>query len=110
MVFPEQTFDAMEVLGGSHPIDFRLGTDFPTAASLNDVPQIGDESPAAAAEAAGESRYGYDFDFISAPEPKYICPICMLVFKDPMQTNCGHRFCRICLFQWLRYVAGVVVL
>lgn len=26
-----------------------------------------------------------------------ICSICNLVFRDPMQRECGHRFCQVCL-------------
>ncbi|XP_021344279.1 TNF receptor-associated factor 6-A-like, partial [Mizuhopecten yessoensis] len=41
----------------------------------------------------------------NAPEPlfdldldrKYMCPVCLCVLKDPMQTSCGHRFCKACI-------------
>lgn len=32
---------------------------------------------------------------------KYICPICLTVFWNPIQTACGHRFCKQC-------IAGVI--
>ncbi|KAJ8318770.1 hypothetical protein KUTeg_003861 [Tegillarca granosa] len=40
-----------------------------------------------------------DMDAVFDPEPdrKYICPICLGVLKDPMQTSCGHRFCHGCI-------------
>ncbi|KAK3102988.1 hypothetical protein FSP39_015546 [Pinctada imbricata] len=44
---------------------------------------------------------GYDLEFILRDE-KYDCPICLLVLRDPYQTQCGHRFCQRCIFRWLR--------
>ncbi|XP_064642157.1 TNF receptor-associated factor 6-like [Lineus longissimus] len=29
-------------------------------------------------------------------DKKYICPVCLSVLKEPVQTKCGHRFCRHC--------------
>ena len=41
---------------------------------------------------------GYDADFVSPISEDYLCPICQLAFKDPVQTrDCGHRFCESCL-------------
>ena len=29
---------------------------------------------------------------------KYICPVCSLILRDPLQLNtCGHRLCQSCL-------------
>ncbi|XP_060076101.1 TNF receptor-associated factor 6-A-like [Ylistrum balloti] len=28
---------------------------------------------------------------------KYMCPVCLSVLKEPMQTSCGHRFCKACI-------------
>ncbi|KAI0985283.1 hypothetical protein GJ496_012036 [Pomphorhynchus laevis] len=39
---------------------------------------------------------GYDETFVSTIDQRYICPICHRVLKDAVQTNCGHRFCKIC--------------
>lgn len=47
---------------------------------------------------------GYDFDFVLPREEKYDCPICLLVLRDPYQTECGHRFCQNCIKRWLRLV------
>ena len=46
---------------------------------------------------------GYDVEFVSVIPPDYICPICQLVCRDPVQTaECGHRFCESCLEPILR--------
>ncbi|XP_077986633.1 TNF receptor-associated factor 2-like isoform X2 [Glandiceps talaboti] len=34
-------------------------------------------------------------------ESKFLCNHCLKVLKDPVQTFCGHRFCRKCLEQML---------
>lgn len=48
---------------------------------------------------------GYDADFVSPISPDYLCPICQLAFRDPVQTrDCGHRFCESCLEPILRLV------
>src|SRR6218665_462289 len=44
---------------------------------------------------------GYDYEFVPAVDSKYICPICMLVLRSPVQTECGHRFCNGCIKRWL---------
>jgi len=28
---------------------------------------------------------------------RYECPICLLAMKNPVQTECGHLFCKECL-------------
>lgn len=47
---------------------------------------------------------------------KYICPICLTVFWNPIQTACGHRFCKECiagvireaqLTRWNHYICPV---
>ncbi|XP_077986493.1 TNF receptor-associated factor 2-like [Glandiceps talaboti] len=41
---------------------------------------------------------GYSKDiFLSAPVVKFLCTSCHLILKDPVQTNCGHRYCRSCI-------------
>ena len=45
---------------------------------------------------------GYDYMFVPSLEPKYECPICLMCLRDPMQTECGHRFCASCIRQCLR--------
>lgn len=45
---------------------------------------------------------GWDLQFVPARSEKYDCPICLLVLREPMQTECGHRFCKSCILKWLR--------
>lgn len=40
---------------------------------------------------------GYDEDFVNAVDDDFECLICHLLLKDPVQTRCGHRFCKECL-------------
>ncbi|CAL1543412.1 unnamed protein product [Lymnaea stagnalis] len=49
-----------------------------------------------------QSMEGYDFEFVPPVEQRYECPICLLILREPRQTKCGHRFCRDCIFRWLR--------
>ena len=48
---------------------------------------------------------GFDLDmFIKDPNVlKYQCAICRMVLRDPIQTQCGHRFCSMCINIWIRY-------
>lgn len=49
---------------------------------------------------------GYDIDLVDelteADRARYVCPICLLLLRDPMQTSCGHRFCLLCIKRWCR--------
>ncbi|XP_005100825.2 TNF receptor-associated factor 6-B, partial [Aplysia californica] len=49
-----------------------------------------------------ETMEGYEYDFVPPPEPRYECPICLLILREPRQTKCGHRFCRDCILRALR--------
>lgn len=40
---------------------------------------------------------GYDEFFDPAVSTDYECPVCMLVLRNPVQTQCGHRFCAACI-------------
>eukprot|EP00117_Sycon_ciliatum_P045282 scpid97252/ scgid4552/ TNF receptor-associated factor family protein DDB_G0273433/DDB_G0273509 len=47
----------------------------------------------------GPPLYGYDVQTVS-PLPEHYqwqCPICLLVLRDPVQIDCGHRFCGSCI-------------
>ncbi|XP_048761614.2 TNF receptor-associated factor 6-B-like isoform X2 [Ostrea edulis] len=39
----------------------------------------------------------YDAALCSELDRKYICPVCLSALHEPMQTSCGHRFCRSCI-------------
>lgn len=45
---------------------------------------------------------GYDEYFDPPLESKYECPICLLGLREPVQTSCGHRFCRGCIVRSIR--------
>ena len=47
---------------------------------------------------------GYDAVFDPELDDKYKCPVCLTALRDPVQTKCGHRFCRICLKHSRGYV------
>lgn len=40
--------------------------------------------------------------FVGEPAEDLKCPICFSVLSDPVQTPCGHRFCKLCIGQQLR--------
>ncbi|XP_065198600.1 TNF receptor-associated factor 5-like isoform X2 [Sycon ciliatum] len=40
---------------------------------------------------------GYQAQFTDHFPDSYKCPICLLVLRDPVQTGCGHRYCRTCI-------------
>lgn len=55
------------------------------------------------AEALGnEYPSGYDEDFLDTVEHDFICLICQLPLREPLQTKCGHRFCKGCLEECFR--------
>ena len=46
----------------------------------------------------GPELGGYDYDFIISVPEDWICLVCHLAMKDPVQiVGCGHRLCNICM-------------
>ena len=43
-----------------------------------------------------EEDGGYVEDFVEELHSRYECPICCLVLREPLQLQCGHRFCQTC--------------
>ncbi|XP_077984944.1 TNF receptor-associated factor 2-like isoform X1 [Glandiceps talaboti] len=39
--------------------------------------------------------------FAKNPDSKYLCIDCDLVLREPIQTYCGHRYCRLCFDEQL---------
>ena len=55
-------------------------------------------------EFEGEPRIGgHDFVFVDELSPGQTCSICLLAMRSPVQTVCGHRFCKGCLLKAFRY-------
>ncbi|XP_053309473.1 E3 ubiquitin-protein ligase RNF114 [Spea bombifrons] len=36
------------------------------------------------------------------PMDRFVCPICLEIFENPVRVNCGHIFCSTCLHQCLK--------
>ena len=45
---------------------------------------------------------GHDEDYVYPPDEDFQCIICQLPSKEPVLTNCGHRFCKQCLEEYFR--------
>ena len=45
---------------------------------------------------------GYEYEFISTVLDDQHCLICHLPLREPVQTRCGHRFCKKCLDEAIR--------
>ena len=48
---------------------------------------------------------GYKCDFVSEVPEDFLCVVCQLALKNPVQmADCGHRLCKTC-FNQLKYNA-----
>nr|XP_058965315.1 TNF receptor-associated factor 4-like [Pocillopora verrucosa] len=45
---------------------------------------------------------GHDEDFVEAVDEDFQCLICHLPLKEPVQTRCGHRYCKECLDEHIK--------
>ena len=52
-----------------------------------------------AASANRPYQKGYSKDILVKNADKFLCIHCKLVLRVPMQSDCGHRFCELCLEQ-----------
>ena len=50
----------------------------------------------------------WSVDTMTAVEDDLQCSVCRLPLKDPMQTKCGHRFCRTCLGEHFKRFAFLI--
>ncbi|XP_015750498.1 PREDICTED: TNF receptor-associated factor 6-like [Acropora digitifera] len=69
--------------------------------STNPVSLFGRNEPSSRFPERLQSE-GYDEYFDPPLENKYECPICLLGLREPVQTLCGHRFCRGCILRSIR--------
>ena len=45
---------------------------------------------------------GYEVKFVNPLLKRHECPVCLYAMKNPVQTECGHLFCRECLDPMLK--------
>ncbi|KNC72401.1 hypothetical protein SARC_15041, partial [Sphaeroforma arctica JP610] len=48
------------------------------------------------------SRYKRNFVYTSTPEDDLTCSICSDAYSEPLDTKCGHTFCKDCLSTWMK--------
>ena len=44
-----------------------------------------------------DKQTGYDARFVEPLLKRHECPICLYAMRNPVQTECGHLFCKGCL-------------
>ena len=49
-----------------------------------------------------DREFGYTAKFVNPHLDRHLCSICNYPMKNPVQTECGHLFCRACLEPVLR--------
>ncbi|XP_013403469.1 TNF receptor-associated factor 6 isoform X2 [Lingula anatina] len=97
---PEKVFSQPTVYHKSNVSECRTGESSGERAQMMEKGEPQPRTPQG--ELAEEPLEGYDFDFCPPLDSKYECPICLMCLRDPYQTYCGHRFCKYCIFKWLR--------
>ncbi|KAM9302077.1 TNF receptor-associated factor 6 [Gastrophryne carolinensis] len=85
----------------------QLGAAMASACCMNTKDDL--TSPSADTPSSGtpssllmEEIQGYDVEFDPPLESKYECPICLMALREPLQTPCGHRFCKACILKSIR--------
>lgn len=46
---------------------------------------------------------GYEVKTVQHVDNRYKCPVCHQIYKDPVQLECGHRICSLCLQSETKY-------
>ncbi|KAK2186784.1 hypothetical protein NP493_189g05023 [Ridgeia piscesae] len=55
-------------------------------------------SPGAATLPVNSTHGGFSpAALLGEVDPKYLCGICKKVLRNPIQSYCGHRFCKLCI-------------
>lgn len=49
-----------------------------------------------------EALGGFDFDVVGNVAQDYVCPICLLLLRDPVELACTHTMCKHCLNGWIQ--------
>lgn len=49
-----------------------------------------------------KSKKEYEFNIKDLSIKSFECPICLEIFENPINDNCGHTFCKNCLDQILK--------
>ncbi|XP_077984945.1 TNF receptor-associated factor 2-like isoform X2 [Glandiceps talaboti] len=52
------------------------------------------------------SSVGYPTSLLATPAEKFLCNKCKFILRQPVQTFCGHRYCRQCFDDMMRNVNG----
>ena len=58
-----------------------------------------------AARVQNQFLCGYEVEFVDTVDEDLECGICKLPLRTPVQTSCGHRFCKGCLDQHFKRFA-----
>jgi hypothetical protein len=56
----------------------------------------------AMASCQGTEVGGYDATFVRPLDKEFECPVCLLAMREPVQTPCGHEFCKSCFHRVAR--------